>query len=99
MSCGVGCRGGSDLALLWLWHRLAVVAPIQPLAWEPPYDMGAALKRKKNEEEEEERKTEEIKKELGVFVKNTLCLLTLNICYPTNLAILFLDIYAAEMGT
>jgi len=21
VSCGVGCRSGSDPALLWLWHR------------------------------------------------------------------------------
>ena len=35
-----------DLALLWLWHRLAM-APIQPLAWELPYVVGAALKKKK----------------------------------------------------
>ena len=47
MSCGIGCRQGSDPALLWLWCRLAVVALIRPLAWEPPYAMGAALKRKK----------------------------------------------------
>ena len=32
MSCGVGRRQGSDLALLWLWHRLAAVALIRPLA-------------------------------------------------------------------
>ena len=32
---------------LWLWHRPAAVAPIQPLAWELPYVMGAALKRQK----------------------------------------------------
>ena len=38
---------GSDLALLWLWCRLAAAAPIQPLAWEPPYAVGAALKKKK----------------------------------------------------
>ncbi|RKM63485.1 hypothetical protein C0984_19755 [Clostridioides difficile] len=36
LSCGVGCRRGSDLVLLWLWRRLAAVAPIQPLAWERP---------------------------------------------------------------
>jgi len=42
MSCGVGCRRGSDPALLWLWHRLAATAPIRPLAWEPPYAAGAA---------------------------------------------------------
>ena len=51
MSCGVGCRCGSDSALLWLWRRLAATAPIRPLAWEPPYATGAAqemAKRKKN---------------------------------------------------
>ena len=26
-----------DLALLWLWCRLAAVAPVRPLAWEPPW--------------------------------------------------------------
>ena len=35
--CGVGRRHGSDPALLWLWHRPVATAPIQPLAWEPPY--------------------------------------------------------------
>ena len=33
MSCCVGCRQGSDLALLWLWCRPAAIALIQPLAW------------------------------------------------------------------
>ena len=53
MSCGVGCRRGSDLELLWLWRRLAAAAPIQPLAWKLPYAAGAALKRKKNMKERE----------------------------------------------
>ena len=48
MSCGVGRRCTSDLALLWLWHRLVAIALILPLAWEPPYSAGAALKSKKN---------------------------------------------------
>ena len=43
MSCGVGLRGCSDLVLLWLWYRPAATAPIQPLAWELPYAVGAAL--------------------------------------------------------
>ena len=30
--------------LLWLWHRLGAVAPIQPFVWEPPYAMGVALR-------------------------------------------------------
>ena len=42
MSCSVGCRCGLDPALLWLWHRLAAIAPIPPLAWEPPYAAGVA---------------------------------------------------------
>ena len=46
MSCGVGHRGGSDLALLCLWYRPAAVAPIQPLAWETPYASDATLKEK-----------------------------------------------------
>ena len=45
--CGVGHRWGSDLALLWLWYRLMAAASIGPLAWEPPYAAGAALKRQK----------------------------------------------------
>ena len=32
MSCSVGCRCSLDLALLWLWHRLAAAALIQPLS-------------------------------------------------------------------
>ena len=47
MSCRVGRRCGSDLALLWLWHRPLATAPIPPLAWEPPYAAGAALKGQK----------------------------------------------------
>ena len=46
MSCDVGRRHGLDPALLWLWYRLVATAPIRPLAWEPPYAVGAALKRK-----------------------------------------------------
>ena len=46
MSCGVSCRHGSDLALLWLWHRLAATAPIRPLAWEHLYAAGTAPPKK-----------------------------------------------------
>ena len=45
-------RHGSDLALLRLWCRPAATAPIQLLAWEPPYAVGAALKRQKRREKE-----------------------------------------------
>ena len=53
MSCGLGHRQGLghryglDLALLWLWHRPAAVAPIQPLAWELAYTTGETLKTNK----------------------------------------------------
>ena len=47
MRCGVGRRLGLDPALLWLWCRLAGIALIGPLAWEPPYAVGVALKKSK----------------------------------------------------
>ena len=47
MSCGVGHRHSSDLALLCLWHRLVATSLIGPLAWEPPYAVAAALTRPK----------------------------------------------------
>ena len=40
----MGPRGSLDLALLWLWCRPAAAALIQPLAWELPYAVSAALK-------------------------------------------------------
>ena len=48
MSHGVGHRHSLDHALLWRWYRAAAAAPILPLAWEPPYTTGAALKSKQN---------------------------------------------------
>ena len=39
-----------DPVLLWLWCRPAATALIRPLAWEPPYAAGAALKRPKNKQ-------------------------------------------------
>ena len=36
-----------DLALLGLWYEPVAAAPIQPLAWEPSYATGAALKKKR----------------------------------------------------
>ena len=45
MRYGVRHRRGLDLALLWLWSRLAAVALIGLIAWEPPYAMGEAPKK------------------------------------------------------
>ena len=56
MSCGVGRRGGSDLALLWLWCRPAAIAPIQPLAWELPYATDVALKRQKKKKKKKRQR-------------------------------------------
>ena len=69
MSCGVGRRCGSDLALLSLWHRLAAAALIQPLAWELLYATSVTLfkKQKKGKEwngtERKGRKKEKEKSE------------------------------------
>ena len=56
MSCGVVCRQGLDLAWLWLWLwlwcRLAAIALIRPLAWEPPYAMGVALEKTKKKKKD-----------------------------------------------
>ena len=40
-----------NLALLWLRRRLVATALIRPLAWEPTYAVGAALKRQKTKVE------------------------------------------------
>ena len=53
MSCDVGHRHGSDLALLWFWHKLAATAPIRTLAWEPAYAEGAALEKAKRQKKKE----------------------------------------------
>ena len=59
MGYGAGWIMDSDSALLWLWCRPAATARIRPLAWEPPYALGAALKR---------QKTKQTNKIIGVIV-------------------------------
>ena len=56
MSCGAACRCSSDPVLLWLWCRLAAIALIRPLAWEPPYAMGAALEMAKRQKTKQKPK-------------------------------------------
>ena len=48
MSCDLCHRHGSDPALSWLWHRLAVAALIRPLAWQLHMPWMWPLKEKKN---------------------------------------------------
>ena len=56
VNCGVGCRCGSDLAFLWLLRKPAAVAPIRPVAWEPPYAKGEALKRQDKKKKKKKKK-------------------------------------------
>ena len=57
---------------LWLWRRLlataatAAIALIRPLAWEPPYALGAALKRRKDKKK---KKKKNFKKPLLIGVR------------------------------
>ena len=55
MSCGVGCRCSSDPSLLWLWCRPVATAPVRPLAWEPPYAMGAVLEKAKRQKKKKKQ--------------------------------------------
>ena len=56
MSCGTGRRRGSDLVLLWLWRKPAPIAPVQPLAWEPPCAADAALRSKTKQKAKRNKK-------------------------------------------
>ena len=55
VSCGVGFRHSSDPVLLRLWCRWAVTAPIQPLAWELPRAISAALKKKEKKKKKKKK--------------------------------------------
>ena len=56
MSCGVGRRGSSDLAWLWLWCRPVATALSRPLAWEPPCAVGVAQKNKRKKKRKQPKK-------------------------------------------
>ena len=45
-----------DLALPWLWCRLAATAPIRPLAWGPPCATGAAQEMAKRQKRKEKKR-------------------------------------------
>ena len=62
MSYGVGHRGSLGLVLLWLWCRVAAVAPINPyLLWEFPYAAIVAIKKAKNKTKQTNKKKTTIK--------------------------------------
>jgi len=77
VSCGVGCRGGSDPGLLWLWRRPVAAAPIRPLAWEPPYAMGVAPEMGKKDKKKRIDIVNDTKSQARDFrssvVRNALC--------------------------
>ena len=52
---------GWDLVLLWLWCRPAATAPLDLLAWDLPYAVGAAKKSKKKKKQKKKRKKEKPK--------------------------------------
>ena len=54
--------------MLWLWCRPVATALIQPLAWEPLYAVGAALKRKKTKKKRKKKKKK--KKKDKMLVRN-----------------------------
>ena len=58
VSYGVGRRSGADP----MWCRLAAIAPIVPLAWEPTYVLGAVLKKKQNKKKTKQKKKKKKKK-------------------------------------
>ena len=62
--------------LLWLWCGPAATAQIRPLAWEPPYAVGAALKKQKTKKKKKERK-----KEKNIFRKKKVIFETWNLLY------------------
>ena len=67
MSCGVGCRCSSDPTLLWLWYGLAAVALIRHLVWEPPSDVGVALKSQKQNKTKQNKTKKTMKNETVTF--------------------------------
>ena len=52
----MGCRRGSDTALLWLWCRLAAAALVGLLGWEPLYATGAAQEKAKRQKKKKRKK-------------------------------------------
>ena len=63
--------------MLWLWRRPVATAPIQPLAWEPPYAEGAAQeiatttttkRQKKKKKIPKVQSMKEIMEKLGFFI-------------------------------
>ena len=76
------CRWKTQLwsEVLWLWCRPAAVAPIQPLAWEPPYVTGADLKSKTQKQKQKTNKQNQISWCVDSFCNDTGFILFYFIC-------------------
>ena len=73
MSCGVGCRHGSDPMLLRLWRKAAaagLIQLIQLLARELSYAAGMALKskKKKKKKTKKNQKTISISIDIDIYI-------------------------------
>ena len=58
--------------LLWLWGRLAAMAPNEPLAWEPPYAASADLKSRRKKKKRTTFHIKETEKLDDLFFENLL---------------------------
>ena len=97
------CRSHTllDPMLLWLWHRLAAAALIQPLSWELPYAAFAAIKKQNKTKQNKKQLKKRAKACQKLFKKYFYCLnwglWTLSpfllIFLPEFLSILFLLIF------
>ena len=56
--------------MLWLWCRPAATALIGPLVWEPPYVIGAALKKQKQKQKTRKQVTKQYVHYDLIFEKN-----------------------------
>ena len=94
---------------LWLWCRPAAMAPIWPLAWEPPYALGAALKRWKDRQEGRKEKVIWKKAYNYTYLSQSLPMIKksdqMNLCHQPdnkqlfpNLMVHFTDGYSLHQG-
>ena len=57
----------NDPVLLWLWCRPVAIAPIPPIAWEPPYAHGCGPKKTKNKQKNKKPKKYLLEIHPGIF--------------------------------
>ena len=70
--------------MLWLWRRPAATALIQPLAWELPYVIEAAVKRKRKKKENIKNRLHIIKDILLKFSVTNVCICIITHTHTQN---------------